>query len=47
MRTHEQFVDFVSDPTKRSLDALVAGARIMQAGVEFDDDVSLLQIDFD
>ena len=47
VRTHEQFVEVVSDPSNRTLDALVNGARVLHQGEEFDDDVSLLQVDFD
>jgi len=47
VRTHEEFVRFVSNPSKRTLEALVEGARAVRRGGAFDDDVSLLQIDFE
>jgi len=46
VRTHDEFLAPFEDPQNRSLESIVHFARTVLAGDEFDDDVSLVQIDF-
>ncbi len=46
VRTHEEFIEAFGDPSSRSLDGMMSRARRERGGDAFDDDVSLLQIDF-
>ncbi len=46
VRTHEEFIDVFQDASARTLDAMMETAKRERAAAEFDDDVSLVQIDF-
>ena len=46
MRTQDDFVEFLWEPSRRNLDEIERGAKALVAPAEFDDDVSLVQIDF-
>jgi sigma-B regulation protein RsbU (phosphoserine phosphatase) len=46
MRTQDDFVEMLLDPAKRDLDEIEASAKAVVADGLFDDDVSLVQVDF-
>ena len=46
VRTQEDFVEFLTDPDKRDLDSIRSGAEAIVAPHPFEDDVSLVQVDF-
>ena len=46
VRTHEEFIEGFSDPASRTLDSMMEKAQRERAADEFDDDVSLVRIDF-
>lgn len=46
VRTQDEFVEFLDDPSQRTLDAIKSGAQAVVAPHPFDDDVSLVQVDF-
>lgn len=46
VRTHDEFLVPLETVAERNLEAIVKYARVVRAGQPFDDDVSLVQIDF-
>ena len=46
VRTQEEFVDLLDEPGYRTLDEMVDGAQAIVAPNDFDDDVSLVRVDF-
>ncbi len=46
VRTHDEFLATFEPQAARTLDHMVGNARRVRAGEDFDDDVSLVQIDF-
>ena len=46
VRTHEEFVEFLVEPGCRTLAEIETGARAVVAPRPFDDDVSLVRVDF-
>ncbi|MDA1194778.1 MAG: fused response regulator/phosphatase [Planctomycetota bacterium] len=46
VRTHDEFLETLDTPTIRTLDAIIETATSVRAAEEFDDDVSLLLVDF-
>ncbi len=46
VRTHDEFLEPFESTDNRSLEAIIRYARGVRIGGEFDDDVSLMQIDF-
>jgi sigma-B regulation protein RsbU (phosphoserine phosphatase) len=47
VRSHEEFLDALDEPDARTLARITAHARTVRGGADFDDDVSLVQVDFD
>jgi sigma-B regulation protein RsbU (phosphoserine phosphatase) len=47
VRTHEEFMAAFEPVAARTLDRMVSNARRVRASNDFDDDVSLVQLDFD
>ena len=46
VRTHDEFLAPLEQADNRDLEAIVKHARAVRAGEPFDDDVSLVQLDF-